>query len=147
MEPGSSRKLTIALGVIVVLAILFGLAISELGPRGRLSGYQLSKQQIFDSIKPGEDHVRLIEKLGPIHTIHLISPNSSLLPFTERIRKNTPEKVVDWHGAEPWFSSFVEQSDPPRIAYYLVWMNGSNWYYFLGLDIEGRPLTKGEGHS
>lgn len=147
MESGSSRKLTIALGIIVVLAILFGLAISELGPRGRLSGYQSSKQQIFDSIKPGEDHAGLIEKLGPIHAIHLISPNSSLLPFTEKLRKNSPEKIVDWHGTEPWFSSFVDQSNNPRIAYYLVWMNGSNWYYFLAFDIEGRLLTKGEDHS
>jgi hypothetical protein len=111
--------------IIGIALVCFAISVVLDGPRSSLAGFKKSRHQDFTSLQVGDSIQSVVQKLGP----PLRSGDRFLLPqkqgFEEEFRK-------------------AELSESKT---YSLWLNGSNWYYCIGFDADGKLVIKAEGHS
>lgn len=119
-----TRLLVILATTIVLLAGGFFVLWLLINPRGLLV-LDRSMDRQYQRLELGTGIEEVIERLGP--------PRSEGANFLLPQRKG--------------FEDAFERAENSEASVFYLWINGSNWYYCLGFDNEGRLVVKGQGHS
>ena len=107
------RQILMALALTAVLIMPLELYIN--GPRSFLAGYDHSMQLKFETVENGVTKPQLVELLG--------EPKSSDRRFPNEI-------------------DYLREFESRPAMMYLIWMNGTNWYYCFGMDANGKVISK-----
>lgn len=109
--------------LIAVAAVAACLVLIPIG-FSRLTGFDTAMQAEFRQIAIGDSRVDLLADMG--------MPKSSGAEFSRELAT---------------YRTDVAESDISRTREFLVWRNGMNWYYCIGLDADDKIVFKIEGHS
>ena len=126
---GKTEQMQFRLRTLFVILTLAAVTISLLaiilpGPRSLLMGYERVRQRQFDDIEIGEPIATAIKILG------------------EPIRK---EK--DFSREIAYRENDFDQKTLSKCVVFLVWRNGGNWFYCIGVDDAGKIVVKADGNS
>ena len=123
----AKRKNKSIIVISIVVATILALFVTEVlrGPRSVFSGFNREDQRGYEQIAKG---------LTKDQAIHLLSQPIEICDTFCLPQRQGFERLFD----------AAERSDAVE---YLLWVNGTNWYYCIGFDSYGRVAVKGEGHS
>ncbi len=121
------RKRSIAAGALLAFFTLGVLGTLEVlrGPRSVFFGFDRNLQKSYEAISPGAEKWQAMAALGQ--------------PWQTKDVFCLPQR----HG----FENYFEAAERSSAVEYLLWINGTNWFYCIGFDSEGKVVVKGEGHS
>lgn len=93
-------------------------------PRSVWLGYEHQRQRAYEKIIIGEHKTLALELLG--------EPLSTETFFSREISYRESEFPAE---------------DIAKCVEFIVWRNGGNWFYCVGIDDNGRIVLKSDGHS
>lgn len=93
-------------------------------PRSFWLGYEGKRQHAFNKIEIGQSRQHAVELLG--------DPRSTTGNFPREIAYRESE---------------FKPAEVARCREFIVWNNGGNWFYCIGVDEDGIVVLKAEGHS
>lgn len=130
MNPPTKFRPKLNMKMLLVFVVLIGLLTfpAEFLLRGPKSifwmGFQSRHHANFEKLRSGDSIKQAIRLLGK--------------PIAEY--KYFPREI-DYREND--FSA----DELKKCSYFLVWINGGNWFYCVGIDQNGRIVLKAGGHS
>jgi outer membrane protein assembly factor BamE (lipoprotein component of BamABCDE complex) len=111
---------------ILITACAMLIAASSLlpHPRSFWMGYDSKSQQAFDQIEAGQPKERALKLLG--------EPRATSPSFSREIA---------------YCESDFKPAEIAQCCEFVVWSNGSNWFYCIGIDKNGIIVLKAQGNS